>query len=237
MKLFNRRRAKAKEAIDTLVTLADAARDQQNWREAIDAYKNALAEDSEQPGIWVQYAHALKEDGKIEDAVDAYRLAVDKMPEDAETHVHLAHVLKRLKRIDEAVAAFKQAIDLNPSDKESARELSALQASEAATEQPVQAPFRQADFREIEIASSNLVQMAALKAQYNEVLAENELLREQVQGQQEEMKRCQSTLGAFEIMASAERTLLEEERDAAIERAARLEKEVSGLGGQSGRSE
>ncbi len=151
--------------------------------------------------------------------------------------MHLAHALKRLKRTDEAIATFKQAIDLNPSDEESARELSVLQASQSTAEQPVKTPWRQADFREIEIASSNLVQMAALKAQYNEVLAENELLREQVQGQQEEIKRCQSTLEGFEVMASAERALLEEERDAAIERAARLEKEVSGPGGQSGRSE
>ena len=234
MKLFNRRRSNAKEAIEALITLADAARDRHNWRDAIDAYKNALAEDPEQPDIWVQYAHVLKEDGEIEDAVDAYRLAVKKMPEDAETHTHLAHALKRLKRTDEAIAVFKQAIDLNPSDEESVRELSALQASQSTAEQPVQAPWRQADFREIEIAESNSAKMAALKVLYNEVLAENELLREQVQGQQEEMEKCQNTLEAFEVMTSAERTLLEKERDAAIERAEVLKKEVHRLGGQSG---
>lgn len=237
MKLFNRRRPKRKEAIDALITLADAARDRQNWRGAIEAYKNALAEDPEQPDIWVQYAHALKEEGKIEDAVDSYRLAVKKMPDDAETYVHLAHALKRLKRTDEAASAFKKAIDLNPADEESIRELDALQPSQKTADQSGQAPWRQADFREIEVATSNSAKMAALKTLYNEVLAENKLLREQVQGQQVEMEKCQNTLEAFEVMASAERILFEEERDAAIERAATLEKEASRSGGQSGRSE
>ena len=232
MQFFKRFRSKPEEYIGTLIARADAARDRKDWREAAEAYQDTLVKNPELPDIWVQYAHVLKEDGTLEDAVSAYRQALKKKHDDAETHVHLAHLLKRLQRTDEAATAFEQAIDLNPSDLDSARELSALQE-----EQSTPPPWSQADFREFEIAASHSAQMAALQTLYKDALAENDLLREQVHGQQEEMGKCQSMLEAFEVMASAERRLLEQERDAAIEQASALEEEVARLSGQSVPSE
>ena len=71
MKLFSRKE-RQKGVVETLITRGDAARDQNNWTDAADAYKAAVDHRPELTDIWVQYGHALKEAGRTEDAVSAY---------------------------------------------------------------------------------------------------------------------------------------------------------------------
>ncbi len=199
-----------------LITRGDAARDQRAWAKAADAYKAALEANPDLPDIWVQYGHVLKENGQISDAADAYREALQRRPAHAETKVHLAHVLKRLALYQDAMAAFEEALTLDPSDEESAQELFSLQrrlnvASDTVVPAgPIPGPGRAPDeertpdqtassppndedmqaalLKEREANAANALRLSALQVVYADVQAENDALKEQVEGQQAEIE-------------------------------------------------
>lgn len=202
----------------TLIACGDAARDKFAWGKAADAYKAALDTEPDLPDIWVQYGHVLKENGQISDAADAYREALRCRHGHAETQVHLAHVLKRLALYQEAIAAFEEALTLDPSDEESAQELFSLQQRQSAAQDvqkppqirtdpdPVQAQAertgddpatssRQRDpemrttlQKERETSAATALRLSALQALHADVQAENDLLKEQIKGQQAEIE-------------------------------------------------
>lgn len=194
-----------------LIARGDAARDQQAWAKAAGAYKAALDAEPNLPDIWVQYGHVLKENGLISKAADAYREALQRRPDHAETHVHLAHVLKRLALYQDAMEAFEEALTLDPSDEDSAQELFALQQKlnvtpKAAEPAPAQepderqapdpaAPPPQSDpemqaalQKERETSAANALRLSALQALHADVQAENDLLKDQIKGQQAEIE-------------------------------------------------
>jgi cytochrome c-type biogenesis protein CcmH/NrfG len=71
MPLFTRNRAKP-----TVITLADGARDSEQWQRAASNCRTALRRNPKNPPIWVQYGHVLKESGHLVDAEKAYRMAI-----------------------------------------------------------------------------------------------------------------------------------------------------------------
>ena len=71
MPLFTRNRAKP-----TVITLADGARDSEQWQRAAINCRTALRRNPKNPPIWVQYGHVLKESGHLVDAEKAYRMAI-----------------------------------------------------------------------------------------------------------------------------------------------------------------
>lgn len=106
--------------------LADRARDAGDWTLAARHYREALGKNPANPGIWVQYGHALKEGGNAAEAEKAYRKAVELDGRDADGHLQLGHVLKMQGRREEAMAAYMRALALEPALPPAASELIAL---------------------------------------------------------------------------------------------------------------
>jgi tetratricopeptide (TPR) repeat protein len=118
------------------IVLADGARDAWQWERAAQLYRKALNRNPRNPGIWVQYGHALKECGelrnpeKLAQAEMAYRRAVSLDPSVADTYLQLGHVLKLQGKREEAEAAYLRAFALDPSMPYPLQELSGLGWSE-----------------------------------------------------------------------------------------------------------
>jgi cytochrome c-type biogenesis protein CcmH/NrfG len=74
---------------DRALSLANKARDERRWAEAIEAYQTFLALKPDAANIWVQLGHCLKENGRAEEAEKAYLKAQDLNPENADTLLHL----------------------------------------------------------------------------------------------------------------------------------------------------
>ncbi len=104
----------------------DAARDRKDWPAAAEAYSKALAKDTANWPIWVQYGHALKESGQIAEAEAAYRRALSIAPQVADTHLQLGHALKLQKDTAGASAAYLQAARLDPQSPHARDELRSL---------------------------------------------------------------------------------------------------------------
>jgi tetratricopeptide (TPR) repeat protein len=121
-----RRRRKRATLPPSPLDLANRARDVGDWALAARHYREALAQDSGNPAIWVQYGHALKESGNTADAEKAYRKALEIDGRTADTHLQLGHALKMLGRRDEAAAAYLRALAVESALPHAARELIAL---------------------------------------------------------------------------------------------------------------
>jgi tetratricopeptide (TPR) repeat protein len=123
-----RLRRKRKRAIPPTppLDLADRARDAGDWALAARHYREALARDSGNPAIWVQYGHALKESGNVADAEKAYRKSLEIDGRIADTHLQLGHVLKMQGRKDDAASAYFRALALEQTRSPAALELLAL---------------------------------------------------------------------------------------------------------------
>lgn len=212
MRLF-RTPGKKGASAQASITRGDAARDQRDWARAASAYKAALEATPDLPDIWVQYGHVLKEDGQIIQAVAAYREALRRNPGEAETQVHLAHTLKRTGDHDEALQAFQEALALDPSDEESAQELFALQRrlnKLPDAQDPGKAgatpPLAQngpdpetALLRDRQAKVAEELRLSAARALDEDMRAENDVLKEQVQGQQAEIEKQYSLQAALTI--------------------------------------
>jgi tetratricopeptide (TPR) repeat protein len=129
-RLFRQRRK------EEVITLADRARDTQQWELAAEFYQEALDRNPRNPPIWVQYGHALKEWGerrepeKLARAEAAYRKALFLAPGVADTYLQLGHVLKLQGKTDEAQASYLRAFALNSSVPYALQELMELGWSE-----------------------------------------------------------------------------------------------------------
>ncbi len=110
----------------SLLSRADRARDSRDWSTAARYYQKALGRNPENPGIWVQYGHALKESGNLSQAEDAYRKSLDLDPDIADTHLQLGHALKLQDKKIEASAAYFRALVLDPALDHAAFELRGL---------------------------------------------------------------------------------------------------------------
>jgi GT2 family glycosyltransferase len=107
---FGPRRAKP-----SVITLADEARDREQWECAAGYYRDALERNPRNAPIWVQYGHVLKEAGHLAEAESAYRTALACGARKADSYVQLGHVLKMKGRKEEARAAYLRGFALDPS--------------------------------------------------------------------------------------------------------------------------
>src|SRR5438034_8739989 len=118
------------------VSRANRARDLGQWGLAAGLYRQALDRNPRNPGIWVQYGHALKEAGELRDpdklaqAEIAYRRAISLDPGTADPHLQLGHALKLQGKTEEGKASYLRAFALDPSMPYPLQELSGLGWSE-----------------------------------------------------------------------------------------------------------
>src|SRR5947209_19386750 len=99
----------------SVITLADRARDRGQWEHAAGYYRLALRRNPLNPPIWVQYGHVLKETGHLAEAEKAYRTAIAQDRRSADAHVHLGHVLKMQGKNEQARSAYLRALAIDPS--------------------------------------------------------------------------------------------------------------------------
>jgi GT2 family glycosyltransferase len=116
---------------NSVISLADRARDAGQWETAARLYRTALDRNPRNPPIWVQYGHALKESAKPAEAEAAYRRAIAYDPRIADSRLQLGHLLKLQGRKKEAAASYLSAFALDPSTPDPLLELGRLGWSEA----------------------------------------------------------------------------------------------------------
>ncbi|HJU19987.1 MAG TPA: tetratricopeptide repeat protein [Stellaceae bacterium] len=121
-----RLKRKPKKTTETPLDRADRARDAGDWALAVRHYREALAQESGNPAIWVQYGHALKESGNVAEAEKAYRKSIELDGRVADTHLQLGHALKIQGRRDDAAAAYFRALALEQTVPPAALELLGL---------------------------------------------------------------------------------------------------------------
>src|SRR6516165_2230235 len=141
-RIFCLRRRILRRWTTDMVTLADSARDSEQWKLAAQLYRKALDCDPRNAPIWVQYGHALKEAGGLQDreklaqAEAAYRTALSLDSSVPDTYLQLGHSLKLQGKTEEAQGAYLRAFALDPSIPDTLRELDGLGWSAAELFEP-----------------------------------------------------------------------------------------------------
>jgi glycosyltransferase involved in cell wall biosynthesis len=110
----------------SLLSRADRARDDRQWRVAADLYREFLTHHPERWDIAVQLGHAHKELGEYETADAAYAMALEGNGADADLHLQIGHLRKLQGRRRDSVTAYARALELDPSLKDACKELAGL---------------------------------------------------------------------------------------------------------------
>ncbi|HXW26910.1 MAG TPA: tetratricopeptide repeat protein [Xanthobacteraceae bacterium] len=87
---------------------------QGKYREAIAAYRRAIAIDPNYAEAHCNLGNACKELGELDEAVAAHRRAIAIKPHFAEAHANLGNVLRDVGKLDEAIAAHRRATVIKP---------------------------------------------------------------------------------------------------------------------------
>ncbi|MFB9948286.1 tetratricopeptide repeat protein [Rhizobium puerariae] len=97
---------------------ADAARDRQDWANAVLYYRQALKQDPLRIDLFVQLGHACKELGDFDAALEAYQQFLDKQPHDPDIHLQFGHLHNRMGDLEIAFKWYCRAQALAPADPE-----------------------------------------------------------------------------------------------------------------------
>lgn len=120
-----------KQLIKTLITRADAARDQGAFVAAATLFETALELRPDHPGLHMQAGHMRKEARDFEAAQKHYDRVRELTPDDPEIHLQLGHFYKTSGRIDDARNAYSRAAELKPDWDTPAHEMAMLDSEKA----------------------------------------------------------------------------------------------------------
>ncbi len=111
-----------KKAVQTLQSLPDEERSgklyavlgytfeqQHEYKQAIDAYKHAIAQDKENLDAQRGLAQSLLADNQIEAALDQYKQIADADPQDAQAYLRISEIYRREGKFNEAMDALKKS--------------------------------------------------------------------------------------------------------------------------------
>ena len=84
----------------------------QQWQQAIGCYQQALKIDSQQPGIWRNFARTLSKVGNANKAAEAWYRAycLEPTQQSAEEHLQLGDTLAEGNKLNEAIGCYQNAI-------------------------------------------------------------------------------------------------------------------------------
>jgi tetratricopeptide (TPR) repeat protein len=112
----------ANRAIETLSAVPDSARstklysalgqtyeDQKQYKQAIEAYRKAVALDRDNLDAVRGLADNLLNDGQTDAALEQYRIVVEANPEDAQTYLRMAELYRKTGKFDQALDALEKA--------------------------------------------------------------------------------------------------------------------------------
>jgi tetratricopeptide (TPR) repeat protein len=94
--------------------LANALRAGDRYREAAEAYDQAVREITDDPLLWSNYGVTLRRLGRNEEAIAVLRRALTLSPGQGEMHSNLGNALLASGHFDQAVAAFRDAMRVDP---------------------------------------------------------------------------------------------------------------------------
>jgi tetratricopeptide (TPR) repeat protein len=94
--------------------LGNALAKQNELREAIAEYREAVRLNPNFADVYVNLASALSKLGNVADAEAAYREGIRHRPADVKAHYNLANLLSRQKRFAEAAAEYRTAVHYQP---------------------------------------------------------------------------------------------------------------------------
>ncbi|WP_026359518.1 hypothetical protein [Sphingomonas sp. PR090111-T3T-6A] len=114
--------------VQRLIVRGNRAREAGQWREAADAYREALSRDGALSHIWVQLGHMLSELGEEGEAEAAYRAASDSRADWAEPLLILGRNARQRAGLEEAVRLLARAALAEPARNEAVIELADMLA-------------------------------------------------------------------------------------------------------------
>ena len=114
--------------------------------EAIQAFQNAIAEDSSDPVPRLNLAYAYDQQGKKEQAVAMYQEAIQLDPRNLLAYNNLGVLYDKLGKYEEAMTAFQSALEIDPSDANTLQNLENAKKSKGVIEE------REAQFAELRSA-------------------------------------------------------------------------------------
>ncbi len=94
--------------------VGDRYMDKGLWRDAENAYRRAMAIDSETLHILNRLAMSLRKEGKLDSALEIYKRALKINPEDEGLYYNTARVVHQKSRPDLAIKLLKTALTKNP---------------------------------------------------------------------------------------------------------------------------
>jgi tetratricopeptide (TPR) repeat protein len=103
--------------------LADTHAGQHRWEEAIKAYQQVLAIQSDDVVTIIRLGNAFDEVHRYTRSIPLYRQALELQPENASVHRFLGSSLHNVGQLQDALRCFEQALALNPGDTDAGIEL------------------------------------------------------------------------------------------------------------------
>jgi tetratricopeptide (TPR) repeat protein len=87
---------------------------QKKYKEALEAFENAIKEDPKNANAWFQKGNCLSKLGRYEEALNAFDEAIRLKSNFAEAHNNRGTALSKLNRLEESLKAHEQAIKIKP---------------------------------------------------------------------------------------------------------------------------
>ena len=84
------------------------------YREAVEAYREALRLEPDDASAWFKLGFAYKKLGRYREAIEAYREALRLKPEYAQVWFNLGYAYEKLGRYREAIEAYQEVLRLKP---------------------------------------------------------------------------------------------------------------------------
>jgi tetratricopeptide (TPR) repeat protein len=91
---------------------------EQRYKGALEAFRSALRERPDQPGLYYNMGNVLRHMGEHAEAVKAYREAVAQDPGDADAYYNMAMTYSVMDEMDLALAALEEVVRIRPDDGE-----------------------------------------------------------------------------------------------------------------------
>jgi tetratricopeptide (TPR) repeat protein len=117
----------ADDDVASLVELADLARDEHRWHDAIQFYQAAIDAGAQNNALYVQLGHALKETGEFGRAQAAYHVFLDAHPDDPDINLQLGHLHNKQGDVSAALHWYKLARERGPDNSDIAHHVESAQ--------------------------------------------------------------------------------------------------------------
>ncbi len=86
----------------------------EEWADAEEAFRRAVAADETSPVAWSKLGVALAQQRRFEEAAEALQRAINLNPRYAPAYSNLGNIYRQQERKEEALQAYRRAVDIDP---------------------------------------------------------------------------------------------------------------------------